>query len=65
MNPVAVFLLVLAVGFAVGAVILPPTTGPYNVFWLLGLGSVLASLAIQTTGAREDRPVSAHYRKEQ
>lgn len=43
MNPVALFLLVLAVGFGVGWLIL----GGLNIFWLLGLACVLASLFIQ------------------
>ena len=49
MNPLALFLLILGVGFGVGALIVFALTGGgLNVFWLLGVFSVIGSLAIQT-----------------
>lgn len=44
MNPWAVLLLILAVGLGIGALIL---NIPYSILWLLGLFTVLGSLAVQ------------------
>lgn len=49
MNPLALFLLVLGVGFGIGALIIFALTGGgLNVFWLLGVFSMIGSLAIQS-----------------
>lgn len=66
MNPLALFLLVLAVGFGVGALIIFALTGGgLNVFWLLGIFAVIAALAVQTfwpaTYRRAPRAASRYF----
>lgn len=66
MNPLALFLLIIGVGFGIGALIIFALTGGgLNVFWLLGVFSIIAALGVQTfwptTYRRSPRAASPYF----